>query len=133
MGYKPKQKIYNLNFEGTDFEGLQVSIRALNTGQYIDLFQAKTEAESGGEANDLLQMMASRLVSWNVEDDNDQPVPATLDGIKTQDLDLNLAIVNAWTTAMAGVSAPLEQSSTDGGSSLEGSIPMEILSSSLAS
>lgn len=133
MGYKPKRKIYTLDFTGTDYEGLQVSIRGLNTGQYIDLFAAKTEAEAGGEANDLLEMMAHRLVSWNVEDDDDQPVPATYDGIKTQDLDLNLAIVNAWTTAMAGVSAPLEPSSTDGESSLEGSMPMEILSSSLAS
>ncbi|MCX4778175.1 hypothetical protein [Streptomyces sp. NBC_01264] len=133
MGYKPKRKIYNLDFAGTDHEGLQVSIRGLNTGQYMDLFEAKAEAEAGGETNNLLTIMASRLVSWNVEDDDDQLVPPTLDGIKTQDLDLNLAIVNAWTTAMAGVPAPLEQPSTSGGSSLEASIPMEVLSQSLAS
>jgi hypothetical protein len=133
MGYKPKRKIYNLDFTGTDHEGLRVSIRGLNTGQYMDLFEAKTEAEAGGETNKLLTIMAGQLVSWNVEDDDDTPVPATLDGIKTQDLDFNLAVVNAWTTAMAGVPAPLEQPSTDGGPSLEASIPVEILSPSLAS
>jgi hypothetical protein len=133
MGYKPKRKTYNLDFTGTDNEGLRVSIRGLNTGQYMDLFEAKTQAETGGETNRLLTIMANQLVSWNVEDDDDMPVPATLDGIKTQDLDFNLAIVNAWTVAMAGVPAPLEQPSTSGESSLEASIPMEILSPSLAS
>lgn len=133
MGYKPKRKIYHLDFTGTDYEGLRVSIRGLNTGQYMDLFQAKEEAQAGGETNDLLTIMAGQLISWNVEDEEDMPVPATLDGIKTQDLDFNLAIVNAWTTAMAGVSAPLEQSSTGGESSLAASIPMEPLSPSLAS
>lgn len=133
MGYKPKRKIYNLNFEGTEYEGLAVSIRGLNTGQYMDMVTAKAEVEAGGETNNLLTIMASRLVSWNVEDDDDLPVPPTLDGIKTQDLDLNLSIVNAWTTAMAGVPAPLEQPSSDGGSSLEASIPMDVLSPSLAS
>lgn len=130
MGYKPRTKIYNLDFTGTDHEGLQVSIRSLSTGQYMDLFEAKTEAEAGGETSRLLHIMAGRLLAWNVEDEDDQPVPPTLDGIKQQDLDFNLAIVGAWTTAMAGVSAPLEKSSTDGGPSLEASIPMEILSAS---
>ena len=133
MGYKPRTKVYNLDFTGTDHEGLHVSIRGLNTGQYMDLFEAKTEAEAGGETSRLLHIMASRLVSWNVEDEDDRPVPATLDGIKSQDLDFNLTIVNAWTTAMAGVSAPLEPSSSGGGPSLEASIPMEALSGSLAS
>ena len=132
MGYKPKQKIYKLDFTGTDHEGLQVSIRGLNTGQYMDLFVAKSEAEAGGETTRLLQIMASRLVGWNVEDEADLPVPATLDGIKAMDLDFNLAIVNAWTTAMAGVSAPLEPSSSGGEPSLEASIPMEVLSASPA-
>ncbi|MFZ3473086.1 hypothetical protein ACODT3_10870 [Streptomyces sp. 4.24] len=132
MGYKPKRKIYHLDFEGTDFEGLQVSIRGLNTGQYLDLFEAKAEAEAGGETSRLLTIMASRLVAWNVEDDGDMPVPATLDGIKTQDLDFNLAIVNSWTTAMAGVPAPLAPSSPAGEPSLVESIPVDILSPSLA-
>lgn len=133
MGYKPKRKTFKLDFAGTDYEGLQVTIRGLTTGQYMDLFEAKAEAEAGGETNNLLTIMASRLVSWNVEDDDDMPVAATLDGIKTQDLDLNLAIVNAWTTAMAGVPAPLEQPSTGGTPSPEASIPMEALSLSHAS
>ncbi|MFJ3923009.1 hypothetical protein [Streptomyces sp. NPDC090022] len=133
MGYKPKRKIYNLDFSGTDFEGLTVSVRGLNTGQYLDLWEAKTEAEAGGETGRVLYLLAGQLVSWNVEDDHGQPVEPTLDGIKGQDLELNLAIVNAWTTAMAGVSAPLEQNSSGGGPSLEASLPMEVLSSDLVS
>ncbi|MFD5509105.1 hypothetical protein ACFWIB_15190 [Streptomyces sp. NPDC127051] len=132
MGYTPKRKIYNLDFEGTDFEGLTVSVRGLNTGQYLDLWEAKAEAEAGGETGRVLYLLAGQLIGWNVEDDQGQPVPPTFDGIKSQDLDLNLAIVNAWTTAMAGVPAPLEPSSSGGGPSLEASLPMEPLSPSLA-
>lgn len=133
MGYKPKRKLFNLDFAGTEHEGLVVSIRGLNTGQYMDLWEAKTEAETGGETGRVLHLLAGQLVSWNVEDDEGLLVAPTLDGIKSQDLDFNLAIVNAWTTAMAGVPAPLEQSSSDGGLSLEASLPMEPLSESLAS
>lgn len=132
MGYTPKRKTFHLDFAGTDFEGLTVSVRGLNTGQYLDLWEAKTEAEAGGETGRVLYLLAEQLLAWNIEDDLGQPVLPTLDGIKSQDLELNLAIVNAWTTAMAGVPAPLEPSSSDGGPSLEASLPMEPLSPSLA-
>jgi hypothetical protein len=133
VGYTPKRKTYTLDFKGTDFEGLEVSIRGLNTGQYMDLWEAKEEAESGGETGRMMHLLAEQLIAWNIEDDFGRPVPATLDGIKTQDLDLNLAVVNAWTTAMAGVPAPLESSSDSGEQFQEASLPMEPLSASLAS
>lgn len=130
MGYVPKRKTYTLDFKGTDFEGLEVCMRSLNTGQYMDLWEAKEEAESGGETGRVLHLLAEQLIAWNVEDEAGRPVPATLDGVKALDLDLNLAVVNAWTTAMAGVPAPLERSSDSGGPSLEASLPMEVLSAS---
>lgn len=133
MGYVPKRKIYRLQFEDAEMDGLEVRMRGLSTGQYLDLVGLKQEAEGGGEAGELFGFMAERMVDWNVTEEDGTPVPADLEGIRAQDMAFSMAIVNAWTTAMAGVPAPLEQPSTSGESSLEASIPMEVLSSSLVS
>ncbi|MFD5697439.1 hypothetical protein [Streptomyces lasiicapitis] len=128
MGYRPKQKIYTLAFEGEEYEGLEVRIRGLNTGQMIDLDTAR--ADGGEEAiQSMLRLMADRLIEWNVDHpDTGEPVPPTFDGVRSLDLEFNWAIIDAWQTAVAGVAAPLDEPSTDGEPSLVASIPMESLS-----
>lgn len=127
MGYRPKRKIYDLDFTGTEYDGLKVTVRGVSTGQALDIDAARVDG--GDEAmRGMLELLAEQLVDWNIEDDDGQPVPANLDGLRAQDIGLNLAIVNAWQTAMAGVPAPLESGSTSGEPSLVASIPMETLS-----
>ncbi|MFI0768629.1 hypothetical protein ACH4TQ_27640 [Streptomyces sp. NPDC021218] len=132
MGYRPKRKTYTLSFEDPDFNGLEVKVHGLNTGQMLDLDTAREEG-SEEAIRDMLQLLADQLIEWNVEDDEGRPVPTTFDGIRTLDLDFNWAIINAWQAAVAEVPAPLEQPSTAGEPSVEASIPMETLSESLAS
>jgi hypothetical protein len=126
MGYRPKRKIYTLEFEDPDLDGLIVKVRGLNTGQILDIDTAR---EDGGDEaiRGLLELLATQIVEWNVEDEEGQPVPATLDGIRAQELAFNMAIIDAWQNAVTGVPAPLEQPSTDGEQSMEASIPMETL------
>jgi hypothetical protein len=82
----------------------------------------------------MLELLAGALVSWNAEDpDTGMPIPSTMEGIRSQDLDFNLKIINAWTDAIGGVSAPLPETSTAGEPSVEASIPMDVLSASLVS
>jgi hypothetical protein len=129
MVYIPAPKTYKLDFEGTDYDGLEVRMRGLNTGQYMDLLGMKSVADEDADAQlRMLTLMADRLVDWNVGAPDGTPVLTDLDGIRTQDLDLNLAIINAWQKAIAGVPAPLEPGSTGGGLSLMASIPTEPLS-----
>lgn len=127
MGYKPKRKIYTLVFDGEEYEGLEVRIRGLNTGQVMDIDTARAD---GGDAAivTMLQLMAEQLVEWNVEDDDGFPVPTTFEGVRSLDIDFNWAIIDAWQTAAAGVPAPLESGSTSGEPSLVASIPTETLS-----
>lgn len=127
MGYRPKQKIYTLEFEGEEYDGLEVRIRGLNTGQTLDLDVAR--ADGSEEAiRSILELMADRLIEWNVEDDDGQPVPPTFDGVRTLDLDFNWKIIDAWQNAVAGVPAPLDEPSTSTEPSLVASIPTETLS-----
>lgn len=134
MGFVPKKKTYVLDFAGTAEDGLLVTVRGLSTGEYLDAIELeRTSNEDEESADKLILLFADKLVSWNIEDEAGTPVPADLGGVRQQDLDFNLTIINAWTTAMAGVPAPLEQSSPAGEPSPVESIPMETLSSSLAS
>lgn len=131
MGYRPKKKIYNLVFDDPEMQGLEVKIKGLNTGQMLALDKASDDA--GEEAIlTMLALYAEQIIEWNVEDD-DGPVAPTLEAIHEQDLDFNMAVINAWKRAVAGVPAPLESSSPVGAPSLEASIPMDVPSESLAS
>lgn len=127
MGYKPKKKIYTLAFEDPEYAGLEVKIRGLNTGQVMDIDAARGD---GGDAAivTMLKLMADQLVEWNVEDDDNQPVPTTFEGVRSLDIDFNWAVIDAWQNAAAGVKAPLDGPSTDGEPSLVASIPMDALS-----
>lgn len=134
-GYRPKRKIYDLDFSDhpdPDMHGLRVKLRAVDTGQALGLDAAMEEGGDGGIMA-TLKILAAQLIEWNVEDDQGQPVPVGLDAVLAQELDFNMTIVNAWREAIAGVSAPLDSDSPDGGLSLEASIPMEVPSESLAS
>lgn len=124
MGFRPKRKIYNLDFTGTDYEGLQVSVRGMTLGEELDL------DNTGLTANAIVETLTKRLVSWNVEDDNGQAVPTTIDGVRTQDGAMILAILEALRQANSGVPDPLPQSSPSGEPSLVASVPMEALSES---
>lgn len=127
MGYKPKKKIYTLAFEDPGFEGLEVKIRGLNTGQVMDIDAARGDGGDGAIVT-MLQLMAEQLVEWNVEDDDNQPVPTTFEGVRSLDIDFNWAIIDAWQNAAAGVNTPLDSDSTSTELSLVASIPTETLS-----
>ncbi|GGU13294.1 hypothetical protein [Streptomyces violascens] len=132
MGFQFKAPRINLAFEPDhDYHGLEVTLRKLNLQEFLDI-------NGIGDVEDMhaghqLRTMGEKLLSWNLEDEDGQPVPATVDGVLRQDKDLMIAICSAWLDALRGVSAPLEQSSPDTGPSLEASIPMDAPSESLAS
>lgn len=134
MGYQPPT--YRLVFEDPTLDGLEVRTRGASIehiatwqsviGQGIALVQPEG-AEYRGKVCDLL---ADRIIDWNLEDEQGQPVPVTSAAIAEQDWTLLLKIGRAWLAAAAGVSRPLEPDSPSGQPFPEESIPMETSSSS---
>jgi hypothetical protein len=57
--------------------------------------------------------LGNALVSWNLEDE-DGPVPATLEAIEEQDFSLIMSVVNSWLSAITGVSDDLGKDSPSG-------------------
>jgi hypothetical protein len=139
VGFKVQRKIYNLKFQDEELAGLEVKAKGLNLGQLLEMMSAKATREAGGEGREeatrfMVHRLIDALVSWNAEDeDTGLPIPQTVDGVLSQDPEFYMAIIDAWTTAMNGVPAPLPETSIDGSTSVEASIPMDVPSSSLAS
>lgn len=129
MQYKRKRKVYKLDFTGTEYEGLQVKVRGLTTGEYLDIVALSAPGTEGdtNETEGMLRMFAEHLVSWNLVDEDEEPVPTTYEGVKANDFVMNSTIINAWTEALATVPAGTEKKSLPGDSSLVASIPTETL------
>lgn len=128
MGFQRKRKVYKLDFSGTEYDGLEVKVGGLTTGEYLELITLSAPGVDGGEdeTSGMLKLLARHLKSWNLEEDG-EPVPATFEGLKANELPMNMAIVEAWTMALSSVPEGTEKKSVNGGSPLLGSIPTESL------
>lgn len=128
MGFQRKRKIYKLDFAGTEYDGLVVKVGGLTTGEYLELvtLAAPGVENSEDETAGMLRMLAGHLKSWNLEEDG-EPIPATFEGVKSNDLSMNMAIITAWTDALASVPEGVEKKSVTTSSPLLDSIPVEIL------
>lgn len=124
--YKPQRKIHKLVFK--DMDGLVVRARSVPIGTMLRIARClkRIEAEDPEALDELFVAFADALVSWNVVDDDDVPVPATFDGVLTLDSDFVMKVVDGWMTAVAGVAAPLDGNSTPGRPPLEGGLPMAL-------
>lgn len=136
MGYKRQRKIYRLRFEDPSMDGLEVDTTGANVEEFVTLAQLTDLSEFAVNASeitkenlakvtgaaekvaDLFRAFAKHLVAWNLEDDdadgNTVPVPANYEGLRTQDPEFVLEIIEAWMTAVGGVSGPKGQKSSAG-------------------
>ena len=127
MAFQRKRKIYRLDFTGTEYEGLDVRLHGLTTGEYLELVSLTgSTGEGSSETEQLLKLLSSHLVAWNLEEDGD-PIPATFEGVKANDLAMNMRIIDAWTDAMVKAPASTEKKSLAGDPTLVASIPTETL------
>ncbi len=133
MGYKRKRKTYKLDFSGTEYEGLEATLTGLTTGEYLEFVSLSSSGEDENETEKMLKFFARHLVSWNLEDEDDQPVPPTYEGVTSNDLTMSMFILYAWTDALVNVSEKTEKKSSAGEQLLTDSIPTETLSPSLLS
>lgn len=143
MGYRRVPKTFKLTFE--DEPGLEVYCRSAPLGQILALMELVKEEDDGkmslrelGRLEELFSTFGASLKSWNLEDEDGNPitwdptgeeteVQAKVRALKTQDLDFVLSLILAWMDAVVGVSDPLKRKSSSGDQSPEGSIPMATL------
>lgn len=143
-GYRHVPKTYKLTFE--DYPGLVIETKSVSTGRLMKLMrmavrlQDKDVSDASGlteedtEAVDaLFSGFAQALVSWNLEDEDGNPVPTTKEGVYEQDFDLILSLINDWIEAVSGTPGDLGKGSNSGLRFPEVSLPMVPLSPSRSS
>jgi hypothetical protein len=127
MGYKVKRKGFCLKFAEGEYEGMEVICRSISIGQLLEF----DTTDSKGQR--MVQLFGEALISWNLEEEDGTPIPATPEGLSTLEPGIVRVIVEAWSDQIAGVNRPLLEGSSSGETSLAQSIPMEPLSTSQAS
>ena len=139
MGFVPPTTVYRLQFEG-DYAGLEVRMRASRIRLFFDaqdligLDPSSMTAEQVERAVEIFQVIADHMISWNVETEQGEKVPATLDGLLDQEMPMVGRIFAEWQKAMVDVPGPLLRPSSSGATPDLSSLPMEPLSlESLAS
>jgi hypothetical protein len=131
--FKRKSTTVTVQLTG-DYEGLEVTLKALTIGDFREILPVLTKAEEVEDSNDLtliqtlvddmVGILVKRIVSWNMEDDNG-PVPVT--EIADEEIPLIMGIFQGWTQAMTGVDKELGKDSVSGETSPMPSIVMETL------
>ena len=137
MGFKPEQTIYHLTFEeDTTLAGLEVRILSCTIKELNKITSSNpdaTDEEAAKQGDEMEDLIVSKLVSWNIEDKDDNPVPVTKDGLETLEPSLLAAVIRSWQMAMVSVSTPLLSGSSNGRSLEEATLGLGSLSQSLTS
>ncbi|WP_181787208.1 hypothetical protein [Streptomyces phytophilus] len=131
MGYRKKPKTMVLTFEDDEeLRGLEVHLRGKSLGEYLEIVGLAESEIDGPVLVRQLEELAADLISWNLEEEDGTPVPATRDAVFAQDKDLMMKVAIKWFERLEGaVDAPLPDSSPSGEPSpAVSAIPMEVLS-----
>jgi hypothetical protein len=137
--FKREKKLYKLKFETPELDGFECIATGTTLERFIELnalSEALQSPEGRTEENirKQYQLFAQYLKSWNLDDDDDRPVPCTYEGLLTQDFDFVMEIMKAWMQAIASVPDDVGKGSGSGETSqAESRLQLASLSSSLAS
>ena len=143
-GFKPKRTLYRLDFDGTDLEGLEVTARGSSMGELLEVLdgadgieglkeldEKRDKAKIADAMRQMVTPFARKLHSWNLLGDDDEPMPASVDGLLAQELDFVVSLISAYAKAMTQAGPALGKDSGSGGSSQEALTAAAALSSSL--
>lgn len=136
--FKRERNLYQLNFEGTDLDGFEVVMKGVSLERFIDITKIASALETPeGRTPENIEaqftVLSDLLVSWNLDDDDDQPVPATYDGLKQQDFSDVQRIMLGYMTAISSVPKASSDDSPSGATSEEASLGLGRLSAVQAS
>lgn len=136
-GFKRNRKRYRLVFDDPELTGFEVLMGSLTISEFTKLTGAfagvtADKPEDGVDGvGPLLETFAGKIISWNLEDDDGKPVPATLAGVQEQEMDFIMPVITAWMDAIASVPKAPPAPANGTGTFPEVSLPMEPLSVSL--
>lgn len=139
MGFTPRRRVYTLDFDGTDLDGLTVKVGAVDLETFLELAELQDQTDAGGAQGlralrDLTDKFCGLVREWDLADDDGNILPCTGEAFRrSMDTPDVLTVIRTWSTAVSDVPAPLDPSSSGGGPSVVELPPMAPLSENLAS
>lgn len=134
MGFREPESTITIRFkEGHKYHGLEATAISLTIDDYATGLGWYDPSASWSDG-ETIDRFYKALVSWNLTDSNDQPIPVS--EARSRDQQLIRALNKAWLQVMVGGvhdADPLSDSSTSGENSPAPVIPMAPLSQSQAS
>jgi hypothetical protein len=129
--FKRDKRQYRLHFEGTVLDGLVALVKSVPVGTMLQMAEMAALVDGFTPADIstlgmMFEILADALVEWNMVDDDDQPVPTTMEGIRSLDMDEAMLLIQKWMEVTVGVPGPLDPGSTAGAPSPVASIPMDV-------
>lgn len=137
-GWEGGQNIYHLDFQDPQFAGLDVRAKGVPMRKFLDWMRSgslttmvggtiELTPATGEVVAEFFEEFGRALIEWNLTNGG-VPVPATLDGLLSQDPRWVMDVMGAWMQGVMGTSAPLGAGSNSGAPFPEASIPMAPLS-----
>lgn len=142
-----RSRFTTTKFEDGEFEGLEVRTKRVSIDELFEITLraadlpddvAAMSDEQIGMTKELLAQFAGFLVSWNLDEpvlgddgeetDESEPVPATYEGLMSQDFGFVFTLFTSWTEALGDVAGPLDPTSSGGVPSAVPPLPMDELS-----
>src|SRR4030095_1276998 len=120
MAYRRERRTYIMEFADPEYEGLEIKVRSIPIRELTDLMALDPEAEDpvirASSIDKWTAAFAEALVSWNMTDEDDQPLPTTLEYIESEDADFVMTCIAQWMKVISRVNdaSPLDGNSTLG-------------------
>lgn len=140
--FKREKRQYLLRFDPEQFPDLE-GFECVCTGATLEQFVGVAalsevlKTEDGRTEENIrkqYEVFARFLKSWNLDDDDDEPVPCTYEGLASLEIDFVLAIQAAWQQALASVPKASNENLPSGDQSgAESRLQLASLSENLAS
>lgn len=128
MGFRKEPTLYHLKFE--DYKGLEITTRSVPLKDFLAINKmsmvGETDPQKQVEQSEaMFRKFSEALIGWNLEDENGKPVPATYNGLVSQEMSFVLEIVRAWMDSIANVPKLSKNDLSDTETYQEQLIPME--------
>lgn len=106
-GYKRERRIFVLEFADPQYEGLVVKVRSIPIREWKHLLTLDSESDDPQirltSINQMMYAFSEALVFWNMEDDEGNPLPTTLEYLESEDSDFVMSLIMQWMAAVAKV------------------------------